>query len=117
LNTKARHLHQRSHTLQTRTQITSSPPLTLQQKLHVQTSTKPQAVPLINLSENFLDGTSAAYVEQMYDAWRKDPSSVHVSWSAYFKNIENGLAPGAAFQLPHLHLALQLPLLLLNLHN
>lgn len=26
----------------------------------------------------------------MYDSWKKDPSSVHVSWSAYFKNIEEG---------------------------
>eukprot|EP00027_Filamoeba_sp_ATCC50430_P006055 CAMPEP_0168557048 /NCGR_PEP_ID=MMETSP0413-20121227/9210_1 /TAXON_ID=136452 /ORGANISM="Filamoeba nolandi, Strain NC-AS-23-1" /LENGTH=1036 /DNA_ID=CAMNT_0008588039 /DNA_START=93 /DNA_END=3203 /DNA_ORIENTATION=+ len=104
LNTKRTHLHQQQHrdlNLKPQTQITKSPCIkSVQQKFYVQTSTKPQAVPLINLSENFLDGTSAAYVEQMYDAWRKDPSSVHASWAAYFKNIENGLAPGAAFQLP-----------------
>jgi 2-oxoglutarate dehydrogenase complex dehydrogenase (E1) component-like enzyme len=28
----------------------------------------------------------------MYDAWRIDPSSVHVSWRNYFSNIEGGVA-------------------------
>ncbi|KAM7355070.1 2-oxoglutarate dehydrogenase-like, mitochondrial [Cochliomyia hominivorax] len=30
------------------------------------------------------DGSSASYVEIMYNNWRKDPSCVHPSWNAYF---------------------------------
>ena len=30
------------------------------------------------VSEPFLDGTSATYVDEMYEAYQKDPSSVHV---------------------------------------
>lgn len=34
-------------------------------------------------------------------AWREDPSSVHVSWQTYFKNMENGSMPiSQAFQPP-----------------
>jgi 2-oxoglutarate dehydrogenase E1 component len=38
----------------------------------------------------FLNGTSSRYVEQMHEAWKKDPSSVHVSWKSYFENVEKG---------------------------
>jgi 2-oxoglutarate dehydrogenase E1 component len=48
----------------------------------------------------FLAGSSANYLEEMYQAWTKDPSSVHVSWQAYFKNVSNGASPGTAFALP-----------------
>lgn len=41
-------------------------------------------------SEGFLNGPSAAYVEDMYAAWKNSPSSVHVSWQSYFKNIDLG---------------------------
>jgi len=47
--------------------------------------------------EPFLNGTSGNYAEQMYNAWRKDPSSVHASWNAYFSNVDGGAAPGQAF--------------------
>lgn len=40
--------------------------------------------------ESFLNGTSSIYAEQMYDQWKKDPSSVHASWRSYFENLENG---------------------------
>eukprot|EP01114_Cavostelium_apophysatum_P002869 TRINITY_DN1256_c0_g1_i1.p1 TRINITY_DN1256_c0_g1~~TRINITY_DN1256_c0_g1_i1.p1 ORF type:complete len:1024 (+),score=305.35 TRINITY_DN1256_c0_g1_i1:177-3248(+) len=60
----------------------------------------PQSVPLSRLSENFIDGTSANYVEQMYQAWSKDKSSVHASWAAYFSNMERGAAPGQAHAVP-----------------
>eukprot|EP01036_Dinobryon_divergens_P028687 gene28687-37675_t len=33
----------------------------------------------------------------MYDAWKTDPSSVHVSWASYFSNIENGVDSEASF--------------------
>lgn len=29
----------------------------------------------------------------MYSSWKNDPSSVHLSWQAYFHNIENGHIP------------------------
>lgn len=36
----------------------------------------------------------------MYDAWRKDPSSVHVSWQAYFSNMDKGVPAQQAFVAP-----------------
>ena len=41
---------------------------------------------------NFLSGTNSRYVEQMMEAWKKDPNSVHVSWKSYFENIESGIS-------------------------
>ncbi|XP_023011751.1 2-oxoglutarate dehydrogenase complex component E1-like [Leptinotarsa decemlineata] len=43
--------------------------------------------------EPFLNGTSAQYVEDMYKAWLSNPSSVHASWDAYFRNSASG-GPG-----------------------
>jgi 2-oxoglutarate dehydrogenase E1 component len=60
----------------------------------------PHAVPLAQLSETFLNGTSGLYVEEMFQIWRQNPSAVHPSWNAYFKNVEAGLRPGEAFQFP-----------------
>uniref|UniRef100_A0A0N4U861 2-oxoglutarate dehydrogenase, mitochondrial n=1 Tax=Dracunculus medinensis TaxID=318479 RepID=A0A0N4U861_DRAME len=51
-------------------------------------------------AEPFMNGTSAVYIEQMYDCWKKDPSSVHASWNAYFQNVEQGLRPGSAYNAP-----------------
>src|SRR5580698_3522432 len=43
---------------------------------------------------SFLNGTNAAYVEQMYAAWQADPNSVDESWQAYFAQAgEQGLSP------------------------
>ena len=43
---------------------------------------------------SFLNGTNAAYVEQMYAAWLADPNSVDASWQAYFAQTgEQGLTP------------------------
>src|ERR1700722_3101158 len=37
----------------------------------------------------------------MYMSWKKDPSSVHISWQAYFRNMEDGNMPiSQAFQPP-----------------
>ena len=33
---------------------------------------------------SFLNGTNAAYVEQMYAAWLANPSSLDETWQAYF---------------------------------
>jgi len=36
----------------------------------------------------------------MYRAWKVNPSSVHASWASYFNSIEQGAAPGEAYQSP-----------------
>jgi len=36
----------------------------------------------------------------MYNAWKKDPASVHVSWQSFFSSMEAGAPPGAAFTPP-----------------
>jgi 2-oxoglutarate dehydrogenase E1 component len=46
--------------------------------------------------EAFLSGSTASYVDEMYTAWLKDPKSVHVSWQAYFKNMEGSPKPFTA---------------------
>ena len=43
-----------------------------------------------NSTESFANSQSSSYMEQMYEAWSKDPKSVHVSWQAYFKNVSQG---------------------------
>ncbi|KAG1109064.1 hypothetical protein G6F42_015771 [Rhizopus arrhizus] len=45
-------------------------------------------------NDGFLHGNSANYIEEMYEAWLKEPSSVHLSWQVYFKNMANGVSPG-----------------------
>ncbi|KAK5174236.1 2-oxoglutarate dehydrogenase E1 component [Saxophila tyrrhenica] len=55
----------------------------------------------VDPSDSFLSGNTANYVDEMYMAWKQDPSSVHVSWQAYFKNMESGEMPTSrAFQPP-----------------
>jgi 2-oxoglutarate dehydrogenase E1 component len=53
-----------------------------------------------SLSESFLDGTSATYVEEMYYAWKNNPSAVHKSWDVFFRNTEAGIAAGEAYMSP-----------------
>eukprot|EP00126_Sphaerothecum_destruens_P007128 Sdes_comp19697_c0_seq1m11614 len=36
-------------------------------------------------AENFLNGTTGPYVDEMYRSWKVDPKSVHSSWDAYFR--------------------------------
>ncbi|RAO65707.1 uncharacterized protein BHQ10_001719 [Talaromyces amestolkiae] len=55
----------------------------------------------VDANDSFLQGNTANYIDEMYLAWRKDPSSVHISWQTYFKNMENGDMPiSQAFQPP-----------------
>src|ERR1700760_2799020 len=43
---------------------------------------------------SFLNGTNAAFVEQMYAAWAADPNSVDAGWQTYFSQLgEQGLNP------------------------
>lgn len=53
-----------------------------------------------NDADEFMQTTNASYMEEMYDAWRKDPSSVHASWRAYFGNLDAGVPTSRAFQTP-----------------
>ncbi|KAG0305293.1 2-oxoglutarate dehydrogenase E1 component [Dissophora globulifera] len=46
----------------------------------------------------FLQGNSAGYVEEMYSAWLKDPTSVHLSWQIYFRNQSQGMSTSHSFQ-------------------
>ena len=48
---------------------------------------------LLSTSDNFMNGTSIGYIEQMYNAWKEDPKKVHVSWNAYFTNLSQGITP------------------------
>ncbi|KTB06148.1 2-oxoglutarate dehydrogenase, mitochondrial [Nakaseomyces glabratus] len=51
--------------------------------------------------DNFVNTTNAAYIDEMYQAWQQDPSSVHASWNAYFKNMKDLKIPASqAFQAP-----------------
>ncbi|KAI8644778.1 oxoglutarate dehydrogenase, E1 component [Parasitella parasitica] len=56
------------------------------------------AAPSVN--DGFLHGNAANYIEEMYEAWLKDPSSVHLSWQVYFKNMANGVPSGEAYTPP-----------------
>lgn len=52
-------------------------------------------------NDSFLQGNTANYIDEMYMAWKHDPSSVHISWQVYFKNMEEGTMPiSQAFQPP-----------------
>ncbi|KAF2754003.1 2-oxoglutarate dehydrogenase E1 component mitochondrial precursor [Pseudovirgaria hyperparasitica] len=55
----------------------------------------------VDPNDSFLQGNTANYVDEMYMQWKQDPSSVHISWQVYFRNMENGDMPvSQAFQPP-----------------
>ncbi|RMZ86265.1 hypothetical protein DV736_g6508, partial [Chaetothyriales sp. CBS 134916] len=55
----------------------------------------------VDPNDSFLQSNTASYIDEMYLAWKHDPSSVHVSWQSYFKNLEDGQMPvSKAFQPP-----------------
>merc|ERR1712165_272823 len=43
--------------------------------------------------ESYLSGSNAGYVDEMYEAWARDPTSVHASWDAYFRGINYAPPP------------------------
>ncbi|XP_025108212.1 2-oxoglutarate dehydrogenase, mitochondrial-like isoform X2 [Pomacea canaliculata] len=51
-------------------------------------------------AEPFLNGSSSTYVEEMYLAWQRDPTSVHVSWDSFFRQSSRGAPPGQAYVRP-----------------
>jgi len=44
----------------------------------------------LSQADNFVNGTSAVYVDTLFEQWLEDPNSVHSSWRAYFSNIDSG---------------------------
>ncbi|KAF1936146.1 2-oxoglutarate dehydrogenase, E1 component [Clathrospora elynae] len=55
----------------------------------------------VDPNDSFLQGNTANYVDGMYMQWKQDPTSVHVSWQVYFRNMESGDMPvSQAFQPP-----------------
>ncbi|GMM38709.1 alpha-ketoglutarate dehydrogenase [Saccharomycopsis crataegensis] len=56
---------------------------------------------LATSTDTFSSTNNAAYIDEMYSSWKQDPSSVHVSWQAYFRNLDNGAIPASqAFTAP-----------------
>ena len=43
--------------------------------------------------ESYLSGSSSSYMDEMYEAWARDPKSVHPSWDAYFKGVHYQAPP------------------------
>ena len=56
--------------------------------------------PYASAATTFENGTNAYYADEMYKAWRQDPSSVHASWQAYFSGLDKGLPSDQAFRPP-----------------
>jgi len=53
-----------------------------------------------NVTDSFASGTSNAYIDAMYVAWKEDPASVHSSWAAYFENLDAGKPAESSFAAP-----------------
>lgn len=63
-------------------------------------STRTAKAPPPHPHESFLSGNSSNYMEEMYEAWRQDPKSVHRSWQVYFQNTDAGVPASQAFVPP-----------------
>lgn len=63
------------------------------------TAPVPRPVPLSRLTDNFLDGTSSVYLEELQRAWEADPDSVE-SWDNFFRNFvgQSSTSPGLSGQ-------------------
>lgn len=55
---------------------------------------------IFSQADSFMNSQNTVYVEQMYEKWSEDRSSVHPSWDAYFTNLNNGLDSSQAFAVP-----------------
>uniref|UniRef100_A0A0B7BGB4 2-oxoglutarate dehydrogenase, mitochondrial n=1 Tax=Arion vulgaris TaxID=1028688 RepID=A0A0B7BGB4_9EUPU len=51
-------------------------------------------------AEPFMNGSSSAYIEDMFESWQRDPNSVHKSWDAFFRQTALGVPPGHAYTAP-----------------
>ena len=57
------------------------------ERLQQAAAAAPRSVPLSKLTDNFLDGTSSVYLEELQRAWEQDPKSVDESWDTFFRNF------------------------------
>ena len=48
----------------------------------------PPPPPSGNPEPSVFSGTAGTYMEEMYEAWTRDPKSVHASWDAYFRGSQ-----------------------------
>ena len=48
-----------------------------------------------SFSSEFLTGVNNAYLEEMYELWQKDPSSIHKSWDVYFRTGQSAHIPNS----------------------
>ena len=55
---------------------------------------------LEKFNESFLNASSSAYIESLYDKWLEDRRSVHKSWDLYFSNMARNVPQQELFQLP-----------------
>ncbi|KAG9453641.1 hypothetical protein H6P81_006545 [Aristolochia fimbriata] len=69
-------------------------------KAQAATAPVPHPVPLSRLTDNFLDGTSSVYLEELQRAWEEDPNSVDESWDNFFRNFvgQAATSPGISGQ-------------------
>ncbi|KAL5066751.1 hypothetical protein RYX36_017638 [Vicia faba] len=69
-------------------------------KSKAQTAPAPRAVPLSSLTDNFLDGTSSVYLEELQRAWEADPNSADESWDNFFRKFvgQASTSPGISGQ-------------------
>ena len=48
---------------------------------------EPQPVPISKMTDNFLDGTSSSYLEELERRYLEDPGSVDATWAGFFKSV------------------------------
>ena len=58
----------------------------------------PTAVPMNQMMDNFINGSTANYVEDLERRYVEDPSSVPGSWGEFFRRLEGGSSPDALSQ-------------------
>ena len=47
----------------------------------------PAPTPNSKMQDEFISGTSAAYLESLEDQWREDPGSVPASWASLLRQM------------------------------
>ncbi|EGR28489.1 hypothetical protein IMG5_174430 [Ichthyophthirius multifiliis] len=65
---------------------------------------------LSKFNDSFVAGCNAEYLEQVFNQWIEDSSSVHSSFDCYFKNLIRGVDAQNAFQLPPQDVTKPLPI-------
>ena len=61
--------------------------------------------PNAKLQDEFISGTSAAYLESLEDKFREDPNSVPASWAAFLRQMGASRDPGPISRHPHERIA------------